>query len=259
MQDDKQQKESSDDVQKKYICLIEELHELREGAVDDDVRLENVVSRSNVLFKRIKTCSELKLDAKITAMSIGLTCKGIEKKMEPEEISSKMLVEVMCSNLVDRMCEAAVGCYVGMSFADNLVLSRSGVVKERSRIQQSRRRDLNVDRDAMRPIEKDVQSEEEPEMLCKISRMIADKRKIDYFELVVDPESFSKTVENILYFSLAMRSGRVCLKSQDNKLLACESSNDQDEMIHLVIEMTYEEYLKISASMKEKEADEDCR
>jgi len=247
---EQQQEESSDEVQKRYICLIQELHELREGIADDDARLESVVSRSNVLFKRIKTCSELKLDAKITAMSTGLACKGIEKKMEPEDVGSRMLAEVMCSSLIDRLCEAALECYIGMSFVDSLVLGRCGMARSRDRIQQPRKRYLNIDKDAMRPVEKDMQIEKESEIVCKMNRMVVEERAMDYFEFVIDLESFSKTIENIMYFSLAMRSGKACLKSQDGKLFICPPSNDESEMMHLVVEMTYEEYVEISARMK---------
>ncbi|CAD26485.2 hypothetical protein [Encephalitozoon cuniculi GB-M1] len=239
-----------DEVHDRYLNLLQEMRLLKEDLLEDKCRLDKLVSTSNMLFKRIKTSSELKLDAKITALSTKLACTRMEKDINLEDITPGTLVELARKDLLHDFYRYAMDCSVGMRFPYCFSLGVHGEAPSRRRAQSQRSRQTLPETEVPTLITREKDSVEEPEILAQIKRLVAEKGRTEYFRFVIDPRSFSKTIENIFYLSLSLRSGVAFLEFDDDGTLYVVSEGSEGASTgHLVVEMTYDEYLRIVERM----------
>lgn len=239
----------------RYLDLLQEIRSSKEEILEDRSRLDDLVSTSNMLFKKIRTSSELKLDAKVTAISTKLTCSRMEKDLDTNAITPKKLIELLENDLLDGFYKYGMGCSLGIRLLDRLSLVRGGDERKR-RIQSQRQKLVPSEVKIPRSVTTAENITDESEVLAFLKRLLAEREMVEYFSCVTDPESFSRTVENIFCLSLAIRSGIASLAYNDDVLYVCSSRSPSGEenSEHLVLEISYDEYLEIVKKLKIKEA-----
>ncbi|ADM12109.2 uncharacterized protein Eint_081770 [Encephalitozoon intestinalis ATCC 50506] len=232
-------------VRNDYLDLLQKIRLQREDLLEDKSRLEELINTSNMLFRKIKTSSELKLDAKMNALWTKLAWTRMEKDIDLEDITSSTFVELFRKSLLDDFYRYAMKCNAGMKFLNcfSLVFSEEAPSRKRSQVQRSRQHLPAAEIPVLITREKD--STEESGILMQIRRLVSERDRIEYFRLVINPESFSKTIENIFYLSLSLRSGFVSMEYDDGILYAISKTSEEGEIGHLAVEMTYDEYLEI--------------
>lgn len=236
------------EVHDSYLDLLQRMRVSKEDLVEDKQGLDEVISTSNRLFKRIRTSSELKLDAKITALSTRLACTRMEKDIEAGEMTAGRFVLLFGKACFEDFHGYAMKCDLGMRFQRGLSLGVSGECGGRKR-QAPRTKQAVPEADVVQPTARAPEAEDEPEALVQIKRLVEERGRIEYFRLVVDPKSFSRTIENIFHLSLAVRCGAASLVYEDKVLYAASpDSTGSGDPGHLAVEMTYDEYLRIVES-----------
>ena len=63
-------------------------------------------------------------------------------------------------------------------------------------------------------------SDKRTEQLFKILKSLNGKDQITFFELVVNPESYSQTIENIFDFAALIKDGNAGVVMKDNNMFA---------------------------------------
>lgn len=241
---------NTNDTHDRYLDLLQDIRTSKEEMIEDKGRLEDLINASNMLFKKIKTSSELKLDAKITAISTRLTCSRMEKDFASSGITSKEIAELFTNDLLDDFYKYAMSCSLAVKFLDSLSFEqKEDMSKSRPRMERSRLVVSEVE------IPKSISTAEEDieglEILSRIEEAIRKKGRREYFSCVIDLNSFSKTIENMFYLSLAIRSGVATLEFSESIMYVCPfKPSAKSFSANLTLEISYDEYLKLIERMK---------
>jgi non-structural maintenance of chromosomes element 4 len=232
---------SEHSVHHRYLDLLQEIRTSKDEMLENKSKLEDVIDASNRLFKRIRTSSELKLDAKINALSVKISHTRMERDMSETGMTSKRFIAYLERGLLDEFYEHAFSCYSGVMFLDQLVLELEESEK-RVRAPTQRRRANIAEAEVPRPASSVEENADSFEVVSQIKNLISERGECDYFECVIDPASFARTIENMFHLSFAMRSGVASLVCRGDSLLVCSSAAASGDTGHLVLEMTYGEY-----------------
>lgn len=239
----------SNEVQNKYLDLLQRVRISKEEILVDKDKLEDLISASNMLFKKIKTSSELKLDARITAISTKMACSRMEKDLDSSFVTSEKLIELFRNDLLDDFYRHAMECSLGISFLGHLSFVREEN-RGRQRLQSQRSRLVPSEAEFPRLATTDDNTMNKPEMLVRIREMLKKEERINYFSCVVDPSSFARTIENIFSLSLAIYSSVASLEYDRDVLYVRSSESCTGEGSgHLIVELSYDEYLEIVKKM----------
>lgn len=235
-----------DKVQEGYLDLLQEIRDSREEILEDKQKLEDLIDASNKLFKRIKTSSELKLDARINAISTRMSCSRMEKDIESDAFTSMRLVELIENDMLDDFYRYAMSCNREMRFLDHISFSQK---ENRSEQRAATQRAKLVPADAETPSSN--AKADDPDDGARILLQMKDVlvERMEYFSFVVDPESFSRTVENVFYLSLAVRSGALSLLCDGNVLYVTPDRQSGGNSEHFSLELSYDEYVEIVQRM----------
>lgn len=235
-----------DEVRDGYLDLLQKMRCLKEDLLEDKCRLEELVSTSNSLFKKIKTSSELKLDAKMTALSTKMACTRMEKDIELDDVTSSIFVELFRKNLLNDFYRYAMGCNAGIEFLGCFSLGNHSEASNKKKLPVQRSKQHLPETRIPALITREKVSTEEFDILMHIKELVSERGRVEYFRLVINPQSFSKTIENIFYLSLSLRSGLISIEWDDETLyITSKSSEGKGDLGHLAVEMTYDEYLTI--------------
>ncbi len=77
------------------------------------------------------------------------------------------------------------------------------------------------------------------------------KDNVDYFSLVLDKQSFTKTIENMFYYSFLVKEGKASMQVQDDKVIASYRSSNttedggQDDRNQAVIKLNLDMWAKL--------------
>lgn len=241
--------EGGDGVRDRYLDLLEEIRMSKEEILGDKDRLSELVDVSNMLFKRIKTPWELKLDAKVTAISTDLVCSRMEKDFDVGPMTSERLVELAREGMLEEFYRYGMGCSLRMMrFAHCIGFLHPEEKRQRTRGPRSRLVVSKTETPRPATVRSDTSDAED------VPRMeTGGCRRTEYFDSVIDAESFSRTVENIFQLSLGIRCGTMSLEyDQDVLYVSPGGSCMQEGVGHLCLEITYDEYMRIVDVVKSR-------
>jgi len=119
---------------------------------------------------------------------------------------------------------------------DNMIGPLSTEEKKRKNIVRGKRENKNsVNLKKPKEIRKEDIKEQENETtknVVQIGEILEEKGQVNLFEFIVNPDSFSQTVENIFYLSFLIRDGKALLDEKDGELII-ERTDPPDEEDYL--------------------------
>ncbi|KAF8940660.1 Nse4 C-terminal-domain-containing protein [Dissophora ornata] len=221
-------------LRQEYRKLISDTEAHRKELMDptNNGLLANV-DRANRLYKKVESTHEATLDAKLLVMSADL---GMQKAKhlrmgqggfdETEYISR--LIGKMGGHDIDndhrdmdwsKIGRAAIKWTRKVPSMDFMLGPMSVEHKSRTFTQRQRIvRDPNAMRKPQELREEDIarQENETTKNVMQIAEILEKcTDKVNLFELVVNPESFGQTIENIFYLSFLVRDGKVSITEED--------------------------------------------
>ncbi|KAM0687749.1 Non-structural maintenance of chromosomes element 4 A [Conglomerata obtusa] len=233
----KNQDNEPSELTQQYIALLSAIRS--KNTPLKSLNIENLLQESNNLLDQIKKPSTLKLDALVINQTTKLTSSNFSKRISNSSLTIPVFIEMLKNNDY-RFFEECERTYTnGIEFSKKINLR----YEERRTLSRSLNRSV-VDTEAEEPNGL-MEREEKACLTEKIGYIVAKYKRIEYFLLVIDPNSYSKTIENIFYCAFAVRRGIVNLICEDEKLYVCSGSGNGEEAEHLIIEITYKEYLQI--------------
>ncbi|KAK3822842.1 MAG: Nse4 C-terminal-domain-containing protein [Benniella sp.] len=234
LEEDDQKKNEMRKIRQQYRKLITDTEENRKELIDptNDGLLANV-DQANKLYQNVSGTHEATLDAKLLVISADL---GLQKARhlrmgqggfdETEYISK--LISKMGSHDVGNEQQSLNWSNIGriatkwtrkvptMDFmlGPMSVEHKSRFVTQRQRIV----RDPKAMRKPQELREEDIarQENETTKNVMQIADILEEcTDKVNLFELVINPESFGQTIENIFYLSFLVRDGKVSITEED--------------------------------------------
>ncbi|ORY23524.1 hypothetical protein LY90DRAFT_706867 [Neocallimastix californiae] len=111
---------------------------------------------------------------------------------------------------------------------DNMIGPLSTEQKEKRSIVRHTRENKN----SIRKEDIKEQENETTKNVFQIGEILEQKGQVNLFEFIVNPDSFSQTVENIFYLSFLIRDGKALLDEKDGELII-ERTDPPDEEDYL--------------------------
>lgn len=252
-------------LQEKYFEILNEIRNEKDELTGvDSEKIESFMNKSNSLFEDISNPIELKLDARVSAETINLSSVDFEKKLRNRKMSTTNFICQLneCSKSeaqdgkkrLDDLFKSLNSKYFGLKFANFFTLGEERRIARRRNIAQR-----DEDEDEATSIQKcDTTDDTFMKKIDKIVGLIGDK-KLDYYWIVLDPNSFTKTIENIFSLSFAVKLQKLNLLFEEGGLFVIKSqstnkSDDDGELRHFASTIDFLEYKQLCRSLRIEKA-----
>lgn len=228
-------------LEEEYLELIKITKEKKK----ENELLYPIYKQSNNLLKNIRNTNELRLDAYLSDEIIGEESRRIFLECTNNITVNTYIDLVISNNMNHRMISQRY--FRGASFPP--ILSLSGSLLR----QEKKQKKIKAEKTQEKPEEiEGVEEVDVPNEIKKIFLILKQKEEIELYRVVIDPNSFSRTIENILSVSFAVKVGRAFIEEREDILyLTLERKGEQKDCI---ISITEEEMDRIVESMKIEES-----
>lgn len=242
--------DTTKEPQDEYLNLLDEVRVSKEEILDDKKKLNELIETSNELFKRIKTSSELKLDAKFNAMTLKLAHLRMDRDFNVNSLTLKKFLKIINDDNINEFVSYGIKCSQGISFSDNLVLKCKKEDRP-IRSQQVRNRLIISKTEIPKSLSVNEEINTQNKIAENLEDILKNNERYEYTKLVIDCESFTKTIENMFYLSAAVRN-RMCSITKIDGILYIIPFNEitENEKGHGAIDMSYDKYISILEKMK---------
>lgn len=236
-------------IEDEYLEIIQRIKKEKQNLEDGDELLLILQKRANELFKEITNTNELKLDAKFKKESHKIIFNKFKKKQNEEKLTSNSFLK-----LINKIEDDLFFKIVYSSYDKSLNLKIPKIFKEpfinKKRIKSKNEK---IKEEYISPIIQSIPKYEEDIidlMIKKIINIVKKEKKIEFFKLILNPNSFSKTIENIFYLSFANKTGEVKIYEENSIIFIKIETNIsnlkiKDEYQHFIFNIQYYEYEKL--------------
>jgi len=242
--------ESNRKIRIEYRGLLEEIKDVN----STDMLIEKI-SKGNKLYKMVNRTQEATLDSQFLLASAEIGAKQVEsiklagENFDTEEWINKLLTimggrqdidikqennETVNLNLLnwETIGIRAEPFFDKVPKIDNMIGPLSTEQKEKKTITRHARENKNsVNLKKPQELRKEDIKQQENETtknVVQIYRILENVGRVNLFNFIINPESFSQTVENIFYLSFLIRDGKALLDEENGELII-ERSDPPDE------------------------------
>lgn len=201
--------------------------------------IDSFIQETNQLFTQIKDTSEMRLDAQTHAESAKITETFFEQQKMGEKMTTKKFIEIVKEGKAEYFFEKVMASCLRVTFADALRFSNP-----------TRNVRKNVEKDEVNamvePLLLSAATDEDSTLtiIRRIKQIVKDE-DVDFFRLVLDPNSYAKTIENIFYLSFAVKIKQVKLLDKNGLFVAFCDGDEEEDLNHMVISLEFHEYKKL--------------
>ncbi|ORX60218.1 hypothetical protein BCR36DRAFT_408578 [Piromyces finnis] len=285
-----QNDESNRKIRIQYRGLLEDLkgtNIIIKNVKTTDMLIEKIAT-GDKLYKRVNRTQEATLDSQFLLASAEIGARQVEsiklagENFDTEEWINKLLtvmggrqdINIKQENNetvnLDLLNWEIIGKRAEPYFdkvpkIDNMIGPLSTEQKEKKTVVRHARENKNsVNLKKPQELRKeDIQQQENEttKNVVQISRILEKAGRVNLFEFIINPKSFSQTVENIFYLSFLIRDGKAFL-DEDNDELIIERSDppDEEDYMHgikkkqFVLEIDYQTWKDIIETYDIKES-----
>lgn len=244
-------------IRQEYRRLISEVQDKKEELIKPECyELLDRVKKANSLFQRVNSTREGALDSRFMALSVSIAGQKTNQlqtdlvAFQPEEFMEKLVTKMEGRYIGEEDDEVQIssdswrsmGRYVTKFFTSvNPALSvMSGTfdfIPARPKSQVAKQTELDADgRTQPQHLthfegdRKEATPEEIERVLYVIQQLYKeDPVPIDYFELVVNPDSFGHTIENMFHLAFLVKDGFVRVFLNENQIPVVEPVDQNEE------------------------------
>lgn len=248
-----EQSEDHDEVEinKEYANIIIKLQDKKEGLAKDlDDTLNLLRKKSDLLFPQIRKPSTLRLDARYLNESTYLSNINFKKSIENTESNYEAFNELLVTDNLENYLDMAKKNFYGVNFYSTLALE-TPIVRNQTR--QNKIDKVDTEPDEPKKIHENKEIDINIEIPNKIKQILKEHGEVEYYRLVINIDSFTKTIENIFYLAFAIKQKMCSLELKDNMLVVVNEYKENVANNHIVIELKISEYYSIIKKLELKE------
>lgn len=233
-----------------YFEILQFIKENKQQILDDWHLLFEIIHRLDELLKTASSMGELHKDTRIILETIKIQQDAFIKELR-KELTLEKLVTMAGSDFLEDFFSYIKANSQKMNFIDqlnfNYTLPESAPRKERSKYDDAKG-------EAKEPETLDHIDEETETnaLLQKIKNTVLKFGEVEFFKLIIDPSSYSKSVINAFNLALAVRMKMVSFKMNCGVLYVTLYDSGNQELNHSVLEITPEQYEKLLDKMYNK-------
>ncbi|KAM0680007.1 hypothetical protein GINT2_001693 [Glugoides intestinalis] len=234
-------------VPSSHFEICEFISENKQLIFEDWSLLDKILRRLDELLETAVNMSDLHKDTHIVLETIKMQQEMLLKEIRNEMTLSKLL-QMSESEILFQFFKNSKLSSQSITFVNSLDLNYNS--KERPPKKQK----MNYEEKKgtlISPglLDNNIADLDENPSLHGIKDKVLTNKKIEFFDLILDYESYSKTVLNAFNLALAIRMKHVSLQNIDNVLFVTSYDNDGQEMNHSVLEITPAQYEKIKKKL----------
>lgn len=202
--------------------------------------LFEVIRKINKLLNDTKNPFELHKNTRIMLESIKIMHDNLLKEFRKEINFEKMLFMAENEELDDFFTIVKANSQ-SISFIDHLVFETN---QNSKKPRAARATDLENSTEQIKPeiLDHNVENKDSNASVYELHDKVTAMGRIEYFRLVVDLESYSKTIINAFNLALALRQNLVSIKMIDSILYIIPYVSEQSELCHSALEITPFQY-----------------
>lgn len=235
------------DEEKKVIQIPQTYNEIYSFICENKYKISNdwsllfeILKVLDKLLNEISYMSELHKDTKIIVESMRIQQDILIKEFRSSITFDKLLF--MAENdALDRFFSIVKASSQSIQFLDGLNFN----VKSKDPLTKKEKANYDAPKSVQILPEKYIEVSEENNTntsIQKISSKIESLGKIEYFTLICDPNSYSKTVLNGFNLALALRQKMVSMKMLEDTLYVVPYDDEITGVDHSVLELTMSQY-----------------
>lgn len=240
-------------VPKDYNRLCGFISENKNLILADWGMVSQILDALDNLLNEAENISDLHYDSRIVLATVKLQQDALVREYQ-RNLSFEKLIEMASSGVLDDFFELVKQKSMTVKFVDQLSLTYTP--KEKRERAERTKYDVSLDPASTAGYMAAGGNEDEQTMpIQKIRDVVSRQGEVEYFRLIIDPRSFSKTVHNAFNLALAIREKDVSLISRDGKVFVSGYCPGDGEIDHSVLHLTpaqskaYAEKLGIEEAM----------
>lgn len=212
------------DLQQKYFEILKNIKDEKVDLGDiNNQKIEDIINQANLLFSEVSNPIELKLDARISAETVNLSSVYFEKKLRNRKITTQKFIQHLNramnpdvsedmsnhTNKLNTFFMELTNKYYGIKFMEFQTIGEIKCRQPRE-ITGKEEKEHGMTQISQCNLKDDT-------FIAKIDKIVdlIGDQKIDYYRAVLDPNSFTKTVENIFSLSFAIKLKKISLISDE--------------------------------------------
>ncbi|CAG8463797.1 6195_t:CDS:2 [Ambispora leptoticha] len=249
--DPEQDKNEKRTIRKEYRRLITSTEENRQDYIKADSNgLAETLKKANNLYKKVRNTHEAILDSRILVLSADLNVqKARRMKIDNNAFDTDDYIAKLTNFMGEQQTRGededvhldwlglgkVAARYTNRAPSMDFMLGPLSI-EQKERVKGKTPARIEKDeKDLKTPIsmkERDIerQENETTRNVKMIADLIQEKQPINFFEFIINPESFGQTVENMFYLSFLVRDGQVSIDDENGQpvLSRCESATAED-------------------------------
>lgn len=234
-----------------YFEILQFINDNKELILKDLTLLFEILGKLDSLLNSVACMSDLRKDTSIMLQAIRLEQDALFREIT-HELTLERVMQMPKEKVLEDFFVYVKANSQAMEFVDRLSLNYTPGVRPAPRRVDAGHATETGSEERPEEFDKTTELHEINRVLQEIKSVVARRGRVEFFELVMDAESYSKTVLNAFHLALALRMKLVSLKMDSDVLLAMPYDCTNEELGHSVLEITPEQYEQLRRSMLEE-------
>lgn len=229
--------EHADEVRTKYIELLAETKEQKSS--ENSSSLYSIYKKTNLLLPSVKTPPELLLDACVSGEIVDISDRRLSRLCSGDKISVDEYLSLFCDYPRGPHSEYVISMFRGSKIPNHLSIEGEEEIRER---RERKREKTSKECNHPQP-STPADDQSQKDIISKVKKICEVLDKYEYlplFSLVLHPNDFSKTVENLLTLSFAVKLERAFIHKENDTVFVSSTRREYRDS-HCVITITKEE------------------
>lgn len=237
-----------DSIPNSYRGLRKFMSEHKNEIVINHELLDIIMDRLNRLLSSAENMTDLHKDTKLMLESIKISREAFLRTTR-NGLSIASLVEMANNDELGQFYNNIKQKSLSISFIDCLYFenSENGRRKPVQRIKYDIQTSSAIEPETVSLIEEDNESSK---AVLKIKRIVTEHHKIKFLDLIIDPQSYSKTISNAFNLSLASRNKAISFYVEENEVYVIPYTFSAADYDHAVLELTPHQHRQLVEILK---------
>lgn len=232
--------------------------EILQKKANHSISSKDLLQQVDELFKNIDNTADLKLDAELNYDATLGAASDLDRSYRGITMDEDKFINFILEGENANTEEFAIfikymrSTFYGVSFFEQLNLYTNNEISNKKI-----RTKLQLDNNEMKIASKAEKSQQEDISISitkKIKKKVIELGKVELYMLVLDPNSYSKTIENIFYMSFALKLGFISLEWKDEKIYVVPDRENGGSKEHFIFTIEESEYNELNQKFGLKEA-----